>query len=46
MYEFHFINIETGNSDFAYGYDLQDAKRRSPRFNDPVWELYHSEYID
>ena len=46
MYEFEMFNVNTKETETAYGYSLADARERSPKYNNREWVCLMSTYID
>lgn len=46
MYEFEMYNVNTKETETAYGYSLADARERSPKYNNHEWVCLMSTYID
>lgn len=46
MYEFEMYNVNTGETETAYGYSLTDVRERSSKYNNREWVCLMSTYID
>ena len=46
MWEFFIQNNKTGETSFIFGYNLDDAFRRSPSLKEEDWVVLSSDYID
>ena len=46
MFEFEMYNVNTKETETAYGYSLADARERSPKYNNREWICLTSIYID
>lgn len=46
MYEFEMYNVNTKETETAYGYSLTDVRERSPKYNNREWVCLMSTYID
>jgi hypothetical protein len=46
MFEFEMYNVNTGETETAYGYSLADARERSPKYESREWVCLMSTYID
>lgn len=45
MYEFHIQHIACNDTDIIFGYDFNDACRRS-KFDPEEWQIIMQEYVD
>jgi hypothetical protein len=45
MYEYRISKLATGEENFIFGYDLNNAYRRA-KLNPSEWVVYGREYID
>ena len=45
MYEFHIVNLATGEDNYIFGYDLTNAYGRT-KLNPGEWVCHDREYID
>lgn len=46
MWEFEMFNVNTNETEIAYGYSLADARERSPKYQNREWICLMSTYID
>lgn len=46
MYEFEMYNVNTGETEFAYGLSLSDVRERHFKYNSREWVCLMSTYID
>ena len=46
MYEFEMYNVNTKETETAYGYSLADARERTPKYEQRDWICLTSTYID
>lgn len=46
MFEFEMFNVNTKETETAYGYSLADARERNPKYNSREWVCLMSTYID
>lgn len=46
MYEYEIYNERTNESDFIYGYSVDNAFDRHPNLDRNEWKVIFSEYID
>jgi len=46
MFEYEINNNKTGEVDFIWGHNIEDAWRKSHNLNRDDWTIVFSEYID
>ena len=46
MWEFEMFNVNTNETEIAYGYSLADARERSPKYQNREWICLTSTYSD
>lgn len=46
MFEFEMYNVNTGETETAYGYSLTNVRERNPKYESREWVCLMSTYID